>query len=340
MVCNVDDGASWLRVFGTSYGPLKGQAKANCAARVNMLGSYTLDSGTVDVQLIPDVFKAEFGKQGVNFTVSPGCDIDQDRLDLIPAAVAAARKADVAVVAVGDSMASCGEWQDRDSLDLPGGQLALLEALLNQTSTPVVVVLINGRAASFGPGNTLLSKVAAVVEAWRPGEMGAQAIVDILSGKVNPSGKLANQWAQHVGQLGSGAQPFLARRVAKWLANGRSAADPTDGRMYDPYTHSQYSSLPLFRFGFGLSYTTFEYKRMNITVAAGGVVANLPGRGVYSGRGKAGYVDAFKTTVMTADVTVCNTGLVDGAEVVQIYSQDPRAAFAVPIVPYWKRLVG
>ena len=220
--------------------------KGGCAARLNMLGSYILDDGSVAAPLLPDAFNSTL--PGVAVTVAPGCAIDGDpRLDLIPAAVAAAAAADVAIVAVGDSLASCGEWADRDSLDLPGGQLALLAALAN-TSTPLVVVLINGRAASFGPGNALLGKFAAVLEAWRPGEEGAQALLDIVRGAVVPSGKLANQWAQHVGQMGSGAQPWLARRRAKWVANARSPADPTDGRVYDPYVASQFSSLPLFRF--------------------------------------------------------------------------------------------
>ena len=218
----------------------------DCAARTNMLGSYILDDGSISVPLIPDAFNVTF--PGLQATVSAGCAIDGDpRLDLIPAAVAAASAADFAIVAVGDSMASCGEWADRDSLDLPGGQLQLLAALAN-TTTPLIVVLINGRAASFGPSNALLSRFGAVLEAWRPGEEGAQAIADIISGAVVPSGKLTSQWAQNVGQMNGGAQPWLARRRAKWVSNKRSPADPTDGRVYDNYVATAYSSFPLFRF--------------------------------------------------------------------------------------------
>lgn len=221
-------------------------ATASCDARINWLGSYILWAPGVPVPLLPEALNTTF--PGVPFTTAQGCSIDGDpRLDLIPAAVAAAAAADVAIVAVGDSMASCGEWADRDSLDLPGGQLALLEALAN-TSTPLVVVLVNGRAASFGPANALLTKFAAVVEAWRPGEEGAQAVLDVISGAVVPSGKLASQWAQNVGQMNGGAQPWLARRRAKWISNARSPPDPTDGRVYDNYVATAYSSFPLFRF--------------------------------------------------------------------------------------------
>jgi hypothetical protein len=276
----------------------------------------------------------------VELTVAAGCGIDGDpRLDLIPAAVAAAAAADFAVVAVGDSLASCGEWSDRDSLDLPGGQLALLSALAANTTTPIIVVLINGRAASFGPANALLGRFAAVLEAWRPGEEGAQAIVDIISGRVVPSGKLTNQWAQHVGQLASGAQPWLARRVGKWLANGRSTPDPTDGREYDPYVASAYpSSLPLFRFGHGLSYTTWAYKAISVAVLAH--PSTLPAAGTFSGRGRAGYAAAGVTSILNVTVTVCNTGAVAATEIVQVYARDPVGGSRLGIVPFWKRLVG
>lgn len=300
-----------------------------------MLGSYVLDAGTVDVPLIPDAFAKSF--PDVKFLQAPGCGIDQPGLDLIPAAVAAAQQSDYVVAALGDSLQTCGEWEDRDSLDLPGGQLQLLQALVEQSTAPVIVVLIHGRAASFGPGNALLSKVAAVIEAWRPGEEGAQAIVDIIAGAVNPSGKLANQWAQHVGQLASGAQPWLARQVGKWVAKNRKPQDP-DGRVYDAYVSSAYSSLPLFRFGHGLSYTEYAYKSIHVAVAQ--PLSRMRGAGVLSGWGREGYLYGVQTAVLNVTVDLCNTGRMAGSEVVQVYSRDPRAASALGIVPYWKRLVG
>jgi beta-glucosidase len=319
---------------------LIGPMMTEAIGRDAMLGSYTLDNGVIEVDLLPAAFNKTF--PGLSYSVAVGASPDNADEDGIAAAVAAAQAADVAVVTVGDSLQSCGEWLDRDNLDLPGAQLALLQALVaNASATPIVLVLINGRAASFGPGNALLGKMAAVLEAWRPGEMGAQAIVDIISGKVNPSGKLASQWAQGVGQMGSGAQPWLQRRVAKWVANQRSAPD-ADGRVYDPYVDSGYAtSLPLFRFGHGESYTTYVYESM--TVDGLSPVSRLPGGGTFSGRGGQGYRDALATVVFTAHVRVCNTGARDGTEVVQLYARSaPQDLFpdGLPIVQHWKRLVG
>ena len=140
--------------------------------------------------------------------------------------------------------------------------------------------------------------------------------------------------------MGSGAQPWLQRRVAKWVANGRSAPD-ADGREYDSYISTQFSSLPLFRFGHGMSYTTYTYK--SISVSGVGPVSGLPGGGTFSGRGGQGYRDAIATVVLTAHVQVCNKGNVAGTEVVQLYARlAPQDLFpdGLPIVPHWKRLVG
>jgi len=333
---NTFDSSSWFTTYGNSYGPLTTtKEKSTCYGRQNMLGSYVLDTGTIDVPLLPDIVNSTFGNT-VDITVTPGCSIDGNgRFDLINNAVTAANNADYAIVVLGDSLSSCGEWADRDSLDLPGGQLQLLETLVNSTTTPIILVLINGRAVSFGPSNALLPRLAAVIEAWRPGEAGAQAIIDIITGRQNPTGKLTNQWAQHVGQLGSGSQPWLQRVVGKWLANGRSTPDPTDGRMYDNYISSAYPSTPLFRFGHGLSYTTYEYKTIEVTILS--TFSTLP----YNGRGNGvGYREAVNTNVLNVTVSVCNTGKVDGTEIIQIYSIGPKAASKIGIVSFWKRLIG
>ena len=161
---------------------------AASGGRDNMLGSYTLDNGVIEVDLLPTAFNKTF--PALAYSVAVGASPDSLSESGIAAAVAAAQGADVAIVAVGDSLQTCGEWLDRDDLSLPGAQLALLQALVaSAPATPIVLVLINGRAASFGPANALLAQMAAVVEAWRPGEMGALALVDIISGRVNPSGK-------------------------------------------------------------------------------------------------------------------------------------------------------
>ena len=153
--------------------------------------------------------------------------------------------------------------------------------------------------------------------------------------------------------------------------NARGPADPTDGRVYDPYISTAYSSEPLFRLvssaapqrapahshpatttrcpccpaqGHGLSYTTFAYRSLAVTLLNASamtppaVVVGAP----ISGRGRAGYAAAFATAVLSANVTLCNTGAVAGTEVVQVYSQDPRGlgTSRLAVVPFWKRLVG
>jgi hypothetical protein len=116
---------------------------------------------------------------------------------------------------------------------------------------------------------------------------------------------------QNVGQIGSGAAPFRARIAGKWIMNARGPADPTDGRVYDPYVATGYSSQPLFRLGHGLSYTTFGYTKLSVTVVNG----TAP---ILSGRGRSGYLSGLKSAVLFANVSLCNTGSVDGTEVVQV----------------------
>ena len=338
---------------GTSRSSVGSDASA-CAAAMNMLGSYTQYGHNpggkypVEVPTVYDALKAAYTNSTVEFLAGASFkDTDESG---IPAAVALAEASDVAVVVVGDNLQTSSEWGDRDSLDLPGSQLALLEAVA-ATNTPVILVTITGRTPSFGgPANAVLANVTAMFAAFRPGQMGGVAVANLISGKTNPSGKLAQSWVRSAGQAMSGAAPFLQWRVGKWVANKRGPADP-DGRHYDPYnTHAgahptsmraddddgrssaywfsevMYSTAadgtiapvapseasPLFRFGDGLSYTTFTMSTLS-----------------------AGPVSHTDDTVMTLSVKVTNTGTVAGTEVVQVYCEDPVMAFVRP----WKRLL-
>jgi beta-glucosidase len=165
----------------------------------------------------------------------------------IQAAADLARKSDIAIVAVGIIE---GEGYDRASLDLPRDQEQLIRAVLN-TGTPTVVVLVNGSAVTM---KNWVSDVAAVVEAWYPGEEGGNAIADVLFGDYNPGGKLPVTFPQVVGQV-----PLYYNH----MPTGRG----------DDYT--DISGKPLFPFGFGLSYTTFKYSNLKISptiVAPNGTV--------------------------------------------------------------------
>ena len=240
---------------------------------------------------------------------------------------------EAAIVILGDLDGKvCGEWGDRDDLTLSGAQLPLLKAVVaaaearnNATMTsdsshpqfPVIVVLTHGRPQTFGRaadggGEVLLGKLSALIAAWRPGEEFGPALVDLLQGTASPSGKLSHSWPRTVGHVHSGSTPWLQRVRGKWISNRKGALD-TDGRRYDAYTVSNFDPTPLFRFGFGLSYTTFELQALQVSA-----------------------VESGSKVLWEVEVDALNTGARDGAVIVQIYVQDPRG---LPFVPYWKRLV-
>jgi beta-glucosidase len=171
-----------------------------------------------------------------------GCDVAGDATDGIAAAVAAASKSQYAVLFVGNDRRTEGESRDRANLELPGAQAELIAAVA-ATGTPVVVVLINGAPVLMAGW---IDKVAAVLEAWYPGEAGGLAIADILFGDANPSGKLPVSLPRSMGQL-----PLFYN----YKPSGRG----------DDYV--DLTGKPLFPFGFGLSYTTFAYHGLEITPA-------------------------------------------------------------------------
>jgi beta-xylosidase len=223
-----------------------------------------------------------------------GCDVRSGDRSGIVAAADCAAGADLAIVALGDEAGmfgrgTSGEGSDAADLRLPGVQQDLLDAVL-ATGVPVVLVVISGRPYALGGS---ISRVAAAVQSFFSGQEGAAALVGVLSGRVTPSGKLPLEIP-----AGSGAQPAPYLRVPLAGRTGVSTIDPT----------------PLYPFGHGLSYTTFEYGQLSITPAgasSGGVIQ----------------------TDGAADVscTVRNTGARPGTEVVQLYLHDPVAQVARPV---------
>jgi beta-xylosidase len=254
--------------------PLRAGAKvalvgAQADTKSAMLGCYTFPQhvpSTMDgVVTIPTLREALAGE----VTYVEGGD----------AAVAAARDADVCVVALGDESGlfgrgTSGEGTDATNLRIPGAEL--LEAVL-ATDTPVVLVLLTGRPYALGEYK---ERCAAIVQAFFPGEEGGPAVAGVLTGRVNPSGRLpvsvpADPYAY--------PSPYLTPALGR--LNDASSVDPT----------------PAFRFGYGLSYTTFEW-----TDASS---------------------DGFDV-----GVTITNTGSRAGAEVVQLYLHDPVAQVVRPVV--------
>jgi beta-glucosidase len=191
-----------------------------------------------------EALRTEFGAACV--TAARGCAVDDDDRSGFDEAVAAATAADIAVLVVGDQAGlfgrgTVGEGCDRDDLELPGLQRDLVEAVL-ATGTPVVLVLVTGRPYAVG---WALARCAAVVQAFFPGEEGSAAIAGVLSGRVNPSGKLPLTLPGP-----AGAQPYSYLHPA--LGEGAEVTN--------------LPASPAAPFGHGLSYTTFDYTDLTVPV--------------------------------------------------------------------------
>jgi beta-xylosidase len=250
---------------------------------------------------------------GASISHAPGCDVRSADRSGIPAAVACASEADLVIAVVGDEAGlwgrgSSGEGCDAADLRLPGVQQDLVEALI-ATAVPVVLVTVSGRPYALGD---VADRLGAVVQAFFPGEEGAGAIAGVLSGRVVPTGKLPIEMpSAHAGQPSTYLRAKLAGRTDV------SSVDPT----------------PLFPFGHGLSYTTFEYSGLSIEPSEPGpAVPGAAGPGPAM-PGPAVPAHATIATSAAADIgcTVKNTGARPGTEIVQLYLHDPVAQVVRPV---------
>lgn len=196
-----------------------------------------------------------------------------DETVMMNRAVEAAKKADVVVLVCGGSEKTVREDKSRTDLNLPGRQNDLIKAV-KETGKPVVLVLLDGRAATI---NYADKHVPAIVHAWFPGEFCGQAVADVLFGDYNPGGRLAVTFPKSVGQVPF-AFPFKPGSDVQASASVYGA---------------------LYPFGYGLSYTTFEYSKLHITPDKPGIQGNV-----------------------TVSCTITNTGKRAGDEVVQLYLHD------------------
>ena len=225
--------------------------------------------------------------------VASGTDLDRispisARLDLLPAAAANAKNAEVAILCVGDlaglfQTGTVGEGSDTDSLALPGVQQQLVEAVV-ATGTPTIVVVTGGRPYNIGG---LESRVAALVTAFSGGQRGGRALVDVLTGRVEPSGRLTVSVPK-----GAGAMPYFYNHKLK------SAGTPIALHFGSRYP-----------FGYGLSYTRFEYRHLNLI--------HNP-------------ID-IETGEIVVSFSLINTGERTGTEVPQLYIRDCAASLVRPV---------
>ena len=221
-----------------------------------------------------------------------GCAVNDASTDGFAEAVEAARKAQIAIVVVGDKAGltddcTSGEARDRADLNLPGVQSQLVKAIYD-TGTPIVLVMINGRPVSLG---WIAESVPAILEAWFPSEEGGNAVADVLFGDVNPGGKLPITFPRTVGQV----PIFYGHK-------------PSGGRSMWKGDYVETSSKPLYPFGFGLSYTQFEFSNLRLDSATAPIGGEI-----------------------TVQVDVTNEGERSGDEVVQLYCRHPNSLVSRPL---------
>jgi len=226
-----------------------------------------------------------------------GCDVVDGDTSGFAEAVEAAMKAEVAILVVGDKCGltkgcTSGEFNDRADLGIPGVQQALVEAVA-ATGTPVVVILTNGRPYAIP---WIAEHVPSILEAWISGEEGGNAIADVLFGDTTPGGKLPVSMPRSVGQM----PVFYYRK-------------PSGGRSVFYGDYADLPASPLFPFGHGLSYTTFEYENLQLSASE---------------------IEADGTLAVSLDMS--NAGDRAGDEVVQLYLHDVVGSVTRPI----KQLAG
>jgi beta-glucosidase len=294
-------------------GPLAGcwgNATADCEATHSQVGGYT-NMGAEIITVLSAATNRTLAALPSSVTILSHMglpSVGSNDTSKFPAMIATAKQADVVVVVVGDSgnegwdQTSCGEDEDRTTFDPPGAQMDMMEALVEQSGKPVIAVLIHGRPVTFGgaKGNQLLQKLSAVLATWRPGEEGGPAVLDLLTGKVNPSGRLAQAWPRSAG--------FVHSQTSPWFSKRQGDFDHVDYARDGPNL-PHHSQTPLFPFGFGMSFSSF-----NVT---GNSARILP-----SAAGDVPVVEMLST--------VHNTGTVAGKTVVAVYqskSGSPRSKF-------------
>jgi beta-glucosidase len=248
-------------------------------------------ANSVQIPSILDQIRA-LACENTEVLYAPGCNIAGTDRSGFAEAVRLAGQADVVVLVLGDKSGlvpscTCGETRDRAELCLPGVQEELARSIV-AVGKPVVVVLVNGRPLSIP---WLHENAPAIVEAWLPGEEGGRAIAEVLFGHTNPGGKLPITFPRSVGQV-----PLYYSHK------------PSGGRSHWYGDYVETPSAPLYPFGYGLSYTTFDYSDLRLSPRAAPCGEQID-----------------------ISFTVTNIGDVEGDEVVQLYVCHEYASLPRPV---------
>jgi beta-glucosidase-like glycosyl hydrolase len=275
----------------------------NANSASNLFGDYSAQVVLQHVDTVLDGIKAKVSPT-TKVVYAEGCSVNDQDKSGFENAVQAAKNAEVAIVVLGEQSRregdegkhrpapTDGEGYDVASLDLTGVQEDLLKAI-QATGTPTVLILINGRPLSI---RWAAEHVPAIVEAWQPGEQGAEAIADVLFGDYNPSARLPITVPRSVGQL----PVYYSYPVSKayWIEGGW-----TDTRGY-----VDMPATPLYPFGYGLSYTNFRYSNLQTEPSA---------------------INSGGTVKVSVDVE--NSGMRAGVETVQMYLRERFTPVATPV---------
>lgn len=251
--------------------------------RLSMMGSWRGKGHSEDSETIREGFVKVLGDSH-EVLYAKGCQVKGNDSSGFAEAVEVAEKADVIVLCMGESFDMSGENASMSRIKLPGVQEDLVE-VLSKTGKPIVLVLVNGRPLEL---EALEPKVGAIMEIWQPGICGGSALAKLLVGKETPSGKLSITFPRTIGHI-----PFYYNH-----RNGGRAAYYRDAK-----------NRPIFNFGDGLSYTTFEYSNLKIS------------------KNK-----LAKDETIKAQITVTNTGNVDAKETVFWYITDRFASITRPVM--------
>jgi len=256
----------------------------------DLLGSWKAAGDWNFIKSILDELKEYNGEKNVLY--AEGCKKMGDDRTGFAQAIATARRADKIVMVIGEDAEWTGEAASRSNINIPGVQTELLKQL-KTLNKPIVVVLMNGRPLVLAEENKLAD---AILEAWFPGTMGGKAVTHVLFGEYNPSGKLTMTFPLNLGQV-----PifYYEKNTGRpiYLGNDKYKSKYLDS-----------PNDPLFPFGFGLSYTTFEYSDITLSTNELQQDGNI-----------------------RASVTVTNTGKRDGEEVVQCYVRDLVGSVTRPV---------